>query len=117
MTPGVTPGGLWWAHDVQQADRPSVSGILAAGTRQAMPELADLLQLKRRSDLPAIRPGDTVRVHVRVVEGNRERPQLFEGVVLEVKKPNAYDGSFRVRRVTHGVGVERTFMFQSPRLE
>src|SRR6185312_13010259 len=82
-----------------------------------MPELADLLQLGRRSDLPAIRPGDTVRVHVRVVEGNRERPQMFEGVVLEVKKPNAYDGSFRVRRVTHGVGVERTFMFQSPRVE
>ena len=82
-----------------------------------MPELADLLQLTRRGDLPAIRPGDTVRVHVRVVEGNRERPQLFEGVVLEVKKPNAYDGSFRVRRVTHGVGVERTFMFQSPRVE
>jgi large subunit ribosomal protein L19 len=82
-----------------------------------MPELADLLRLERRSDLPAIRPGDTVRVHVRVIEGNRERPQMFEGVVLEVKKPNAYDGSFRVRRVTHGVGVERTFMFQSPRVE
>jgi large subunit ribosomal protein L19 len=82
-----------------------------------MPDLADLLQLQRRTDLPAIRPGDTVRVHVRVVEGNRERPQMFEGVVLEVKKPNAYDGCFRVRRVTHGVGVERTFMFQSPRVE
>jgi large subunit ribosomal protein L19 len=54
-----------------------------------MPELADLLQLTRRSDLPAIRPGDTVRVHVRVVEGNRERPQMYEWVVLEVKKPNA----------------------------
>ena len=67
--------------------------------------------------MPAIRPGDTVRVHVRVVEGNRERPQMFEGVVLEVKKPNGYDGSFRVRRVTHNVGVERTFMFQSPRVE
>src|SRR5438270_6686867 len=82
-----------------------------------MPEIADLLRLERRGDLPAFRPGDTVRVHVRVVEGNRERPQMFEGVVLEVKKPNAYDGSFRVRRVTHGVGVERTFMFQSPRVE
>src|SRR5215469_13671766 len=83
-----------------------------------MPEIADLLRLERRGDLPAIRPGDTVRVHVRVVEGNRERPQMFEGVVLEVKKPNAYDGCFRVRRVaSHGVGVERTFMFQSPRVE
>jgi large subunit ribosomal protein L19 len=94
-----------------------LSCILAAGTRRVMPELADLLRLERRSDMPAIRPGDTVRVHVRVVEGNRERPQMFEGVVLDVKKPNAYDGSFRVRRVAHGVGVERTFMFQSPRVE
>jgi large subunit ribosomal protein L19 len=83
-----------------------------------MPELADLLQLQRREDLPAIRPGDTVRVHVRVVEGNRERPQMFEGVVLDVKKPKAFDGSFRVRRIaSHSVGVERTFMFQSPRVE
>jgi large subunit ribosomal protein L19 len=83
-----------------------------------MPELADLLQLSRRQDWPEIRPGDTVRVHVRVVEGNRERPQMFEGVVLDVKKPNAYDGSFRVRRIaSHSVGVERTFMFQSPRVE
>src|SRR5258708_40332316 len=90
--------------------------MLGEGTGGGMPELADLLQLQRRSDLPAIRPGDTVRVHVRVVEGNRERPQLFEGVVLEGKKPNLYDGSFRVRRVAHGVGVERTFMFQSPRV-
>ena len=73
-----------------------------------MPELADLLQLTRRSDLPAIRPGDTVRVHVRVVEGNRERPQMFEGVVLEVKKPNAYDGCFRVRRVAHSAATLRS---------
>ncbi len=82
-----------------------------------MPELADLLQVQRREDLPAVRPGDTVRVHVRVVEGIRERPQMFEGVVIEVKKANSYDGSFRVRRITHGVGVERSFMFQSPRVE
>src|SRR5438552_19125453 len=99
------------------AGRADASAILATGNQRAMPELADLLQLTRRSDLPAIRPGDTVRVHVRVVEGNRERPQMFEGVVLEVKKPNAYDGAFRVRRVAHGVGVERTVMFQSPRVE
>src|SRR4030088_1317325 len=82
-----------------------------------MPDLADLLQLQRRSDLPAIRPGGTVRVHVRVVEGNREGPQMVGGVGLGGKKPNVYDGSFRVRRVAHGIGVERTFMFQSPRVE
>lgn len=65
-----------------------------------------------------MRPGDTVRVHVRVVEGNRERPQMFEGVVLYVNKPKSYDASFRVRRLaSHGIGVERTFMFNSPRVE
>jgi large subunit ribosomal protein L19 len=82
-----------------------------------MPELATLLQLKRREDLPEFRPGDTVRVHVRVVEGNRERLQMFEGIVIETRKPNAFDGCFRVRRLAHGIGVERTFMFQSPRVD
>ena len=83
-----------------------------------MPDLANLLQLQRREDLPTISPGDTVRVHVRVVEGNRERLQMFEGVVIEVKKPNQIDGSFRVRRIaSHSVGVERSFMFQSPRVD
>src|SRR5438552_18926866 len=116
VTLRVTPARLRWPY-VSVAAWPSVSGILGAGTQPAMPELADLLQLQRRGDLPAIRPGDTVRVHVRVVEGNRERPQIFEGVVLDVKKPNAYDGCFRVRRIAHGIGVERTFMFNSPRVE
>jgi large subunit ribosomal protein L19 len=82
-----------------------------------MPELADLLQLPRRTDRPDLRPGDTVRVQIRVVEGNRERPQVFEGVVMEVRRPRAYDGCFRVRRIANGVGVERLFMFNSPRVE
>lgn len=82
-----------------------------------MTDLADLLQLQRREDLPALHPGDTVRVHVRVVEGARERLQMFEGVVLRMHKPRTYEGSFTVRRVAHGVGVERTFPFQSPRVE
>ena len=70
---------------------------LTLGTLE-MPELADLLQVQRREDLPEVRPGDTVRVHVRVVEGNRERLQMFEGVVIEVRKPKTFEGSFRVRR-------------------
>ena len=82
-----------------------------------MADLANVMALPRREDLPAIRPGDTVRVHVRVVEGNRERLQVFEGVVIEVRKPGQFDGAFRVRRIAHGVGVERTFMFQSPRVD
>lgn len=66
-------------------------------------------------ELPEFGPGDTVRVQVRVVEGNRERLQPFEGVVIRLKKGPA--GNFTVRRIASGVGVERTFPFNSPRLE
>jgi large subunit ribosomal protein L19 len=65
---------------------------------------------------PVLRAGDTVRVHVRVVEGNRERIQVFEGVVMRLRRGGAHTG-FTVRRVAHGVGVERTFMLNSPRVE
>lgn len=63
-----------------------------------------------------LRPGDTVRVHVRVVEGARERIQPFEGVVMRVRK-GGLETAFTVRRLTHGIGVERTFLLHSPRLE
>lgn len=69
-----------------------------------------------RTELPAFRPGDTVRVAVKVVEGNRERTQVFEGVVLK-RSAGGTGASFTVRRVTHNVGVERTFLLHSPRLE
>ena len=63
-----------------------------------------------------LRPGDTVRVHVRVVEGARERIQPFEGVVMRVRK-GGLETDFTVRRLTHGIGVERTFLLHSPRLD
>ncbi len=69
-----------------------------------------------RSDLPEFRPGDTVRVALKVVEGNRERVQQFEGVVLR-KRAGATGASFTVRRIAHNVGVERTFLLNSPRIE
>jgi large subunit ribosomal protein L19 len=68
-----------------------------------------------RSDIPAFRPGDTVRVHVKVVEGNRERIQAFEGVVIK-RQGAGVNETFTVRRVSYGVGVERTFPVHSPRL-
>ena len=71
-------------------------------------------QMKR--DLPSFRPGDTVRVHVKVVEGGRERIQVFEGVVIK-RKGGGLRENFTVRRVTYGVGVERTFPLHSPRIE
>jgi large subunit ribosomal protein L19 len=66
---------------------------------------------------PQIMPGDTVRVHVRIVEGNRERVQIFNGVVIRLRG-GGNNTSFTVRRVaSHGVGVERTFLLHSPRIE
>jgi large subunit ribosomal protein L19 len=69
-----------------------------------------------KKDLPDFRPGDTVRVHVRIVEGTRERIQVFEGLVIAMKG-SGIRKTFTVRRVFAGVGVERTFPLHSPRLD
>jgi large subunit ribosomal protein L19 len=66
-----------------------------------------------RDDIPAFRPGDTVKVHVRVVEGNRERIQVFQGAVIRRQGSGARE-TFSVRKVSFGVGVERTFPVHSP---
>ncbi len=67
----------------------------------------------RRSDIPEFSAGDTVKVHVRVVEGNRERVQIFEGVVIR-RQGSGIRETFTVRKVSFGVGVERTFPVHSP---
>ena len=69
-----------------------------------------------RSDLPPFRPGDTVRVHVRVVEGEKERIQVFEGVVIRRRGTGASQ-TFTVRKVSYGVGVERVFPVHGPVVE
>ena len=74
-----------------------------------------LEQEQLRKDIPDFRPGDTVKVHVKVVEGNRERIQVFEGVVSGRQNGGVRE-TFTVRRVSYGVGVERTFLVHSPRL-
>ena len=74
-----------------------------------------LEQEQLRQDIPAFRPGDTVKVHVKVVEGNRERVQVFEGVVIGRQNGGVRE-TFTVRRISYGVGVERTFLVHSPRL-
>jgi large subunit ribosomal protein L19 len=65
---------------------------------------------------PRLRAGDTVRVHAKVVEGNRERIQMFEGVVISLCHSGLKE-NFTVRRIAHGVGVERTFLVHSPRID
>jgi len=74
-------------------------------------------QLEPNPNIPEIRIGDTVRVHVRIIEGDRERVQAFQGTVIAIKHGGAA-ASFTVRRIaSHGIGVERTFLFNSPRVE
>ncbi|MDA8437557.1 MAG: 50S ribosomal protein L19 [Propionibacterium sp.] len=69
-----------------------------------------------RDDLPKFRPGDSVRVHVRVIEGNRSRVQVFAGVVIS-RTGGGINESFTVRKVSFGTGVERTFPLHSPIIE
>ena len=73
-------------------------------------------QLSLRADLPDFDAGDTLKVHVRVVEGNRERVQVFEGVVIS-RRGSGIAESFTVRKLSFGVGVERTFPMHSPIIE
>ena len=68
-----------------------------------------------RSDIPAFGPGDTLRVHAKIVEGNRERIQVFEGVVI-ARQGTGVRETFVVRRISYGVGVERMFPVHSPRI-
>ena len=68
-------------------------------------------------DHPQVEAGDTVKVHVRIIEGNRERIQIFQGIVIRARK-GGNEANFTVRRIaSHGVGVERTFLLNSPRVE
>ena len=70
-----------------------------------------------KGEIPEFGPGDTVRVHAKVVEGNRERIQVFEGVVIR-RRAGGINENFTVRRIAaHGIGVERTFLLHSPRID
>jgi large subunit ribosomal protein L19 len=75
----------------------------------------DITKEQLRSDLPSFRPGDTVRVHVKVIEGTRERVQIFEGVVIK-RRGGGISETFTVRKVSYGVGVERTFPVHTPKI-
>lgn len=77
--------------------------------------IADITKDQLRTDHPEFRPGDTVKVHVKVVEGERERIQLFEGVVIK-RQNGGISETFTVRKISYGVGVERTFPVHSPRV-
>ena len=83
-----------------------------------MSKLLDLVKSRQmRGDLPIMNPGDTVRVHARIVEGNKERVQVYEGVIIAIRRAqNA--STITVRRISHAsIGVERTFLMHSPRID
>ena len=98
---------LWcrkYAHEHLSKERKHMSIIISEITKEQL-----------RSDLPDFRPGDTVKVHVKVVEGTRERIQLFEGVVIK-RRGGGISETFTVRKISYGVGVERTFPVHTPKI-
>jgi large subunit ribosomal protein L19 len=78
--------------------------------------IADIEQAQARTDIPGFRPGDTLKVHVRVKEGNRSRIQVFQGVVIR-RQGGGVRETFTVRKISYGVGVERTFPVHSPSID
>ena len=83
----------------------------------AVEQIAQIESKFVKSDIPSFRSGDTVRVHARIIEGNKERIQVFEGVVIRRHGRNGASASFTVRKVSYNIGVERTFLLHSPRVE
>lgn len=80
------------------------------------PLIQSLTEGQLRSDIPEFRAGDTVRVHAKVVEGTRERIQIFEGVVIS-RKGQGISEMYTVRKISGGIGVERTFLIHTPRVD
>ena len=78
--------------------------------------IAELEQAQLRADVPDFRPGDTLKVHVKVTEGNRSRVQVFQGVVIR-RQGGGLRETFTIRKVSFGVGVERTYPIHSPQLD
>jgi len=102
--------------DRSHADRCGTGVPLECDRKRLVNQLDEIVQDQLRSDLPEIVPGDTVRVAAKVVEGNRERIQVFEGTVMRLRG-GGITRSMTVRRIASGVGVERTFKIHSPRIE
>tara|TARA_Y100000588_G_C13692203_1_gene684926 strand:+ start:223 stop:582 length:360 start_codon:yes stop_codon:yes gene_type:complete len=82
-----------------------------------MDKVANATKELLKTELPDFRTGDTVAVGVKVIEGNRSRVQLFEGVVIAISAGHGLDKSFTVRKISNGVGVERIFPYHSPNLD
>jgi large subunit ribosomal protein L19 len=104
-----------------QGEQASSAGTEKRATRREPTTLTQALAAINgsaiRADLPQFNIGDTIRVHAKIVEGSKERIQVFEGVVIKRSKGNHADASFTVRKISYNIGVERTFPLHSPRIE
>ncbi|MGU9993992.1 50S ribosomal protein L19 [Ligilactobacillus salivarius] len=80
------------------------------------PLIAKITESQLRNDIPDFRAGDSVRVHARIVEGSRERIQIFEGVVIK-RRGEGISKTYTVRKISNGIGVERTFPLHTPRVD
>ena len=80
-----------------------------------MDKLAELTADLKNKDLPEFSPGDTISVHIKITEGDKERTQIFKGVVIQ-KRGAGINATFTVRKISHGVGVERILMLHSPKI-
>jgi large subunit ribosomal protein L19 len=89
---------------------------MKGGLDEMRPIIREITEEQLRKDIPQFRAGDTLRVHVRVKEGQRERIQVFEGVVIQ-RRGGGISETFTVRKISYGIGVERTFPLHSPRIE
>ena len=78
--------------------------------------LIEQIEAEQKKEVPSLKAGQTVRVHVKVVEGEKERTQVFEGVVIAISR-NGSRSTFTVRKISYGVGVERIFPLYSPRID
>lgn len=93
---------------------PFLAGKIEIDMSSTLIKAVEAAQL--RADVPTLESGDTIRVHAKVVEGNKERIQVFEGIVIRLYG-TGLNSRFTVRRIAHNVGVERTFMLHSPRID
>ncbi|GAB3715246.1 50S ribosomal protein L19 [Spirosoma flavus] len=97
-----------------------ISKILTGDLYTVMSELIKLVEAdnaQRRTELPSFRAGDTLNVHVKIREGNKERIQVFTGTVIQRRNPSSGGETFTVRKVSNGVGVERIFPVLSPNID
>jgi len=89
--------------------------VIRSVTKMSQQLISDITKEYMREKLPEFRPGDTVKVHVKIVEGSRERIQVFEGLVIK-RRGGGISETFTVRKNSYGIGVERTFPVHSPRI-